>query len=97
MGAGVTSGSDEVAQLAASFNVVGNAARFSFPGEPALVTVTQNNGSAGVSVRDTGPASRPRNEPRSSSGSGRAARRPGPVPEEPPICGIESGRNRDGY
>lgn len=36
-------------------NIIGNAARFSHPGEPVLVTVTQNNGSAGVAVRDTGP------------------------------------------
>lgn len=36
-------------------NIIGNAARFSHPGEPILVTLTQNNGSAGVSVRDTGP------------------------------------------
>ncbi|MEM7275977.1 MAG: HAMP domain-containing sensor histidine kinase [Actinomycetota bacterium] len=36
-------------------NVVGNAVRFSHPGEPVVVTLTQNNGSAGVSVRDTGP------------------------------------------
>ena len=36
-------------------NVIGNAARFSHPGEPVLVTATQNNGSAGVAVRDGGP------------------------------------------
>ncbi len=36
-------------------NVVGNAARFSHPGESVVVTATQNNGSVGVSVRDTGP------------------------------------------
>lgn len=36
-------------------NIIGNAVRFSEPGEPVVVTVTQNNGSAGVSVRDTGP------------------------------------------
>ena len=36
-------------------NIVGNAARFSRPGEAVVVTVTQNNGSAGVTVRDTGP------------------------------------------
>lgn len=36
-------------------NVVGNAARFSNDDEPVLVTATQNNGSAGVTVRDTGP------------------------------------------
>ncbi len=36
-------------------NIIGNAARFSHAGEPVLVTVTQNNGSAGVAVRDTGP------------------------------------------
>jgi signal transduction histidine kinase len=36
-------------------NIIGNAARFSHPGEPVMVTLTQNNGSAGVSVRDTGP------------------------------------------
>ncbi len=36
-------------------NIIGNAVRFSRPGEPVLVTVTQNNGSAGVAVRDTGP------------------------------------------
>ncbi len=36
-------------------NIIGNAARFSHPNEPVLVTVTQNNGSAGVAVRDTGP------------------------------------------
>lgn len=36
-------------------NIIGNATRFSHPGEPVLVTATQNNGSAGVTVRDTGP------------------------------------------
>ncbi len=36
-------------------NVVGNAARFSHPGEPVLVTATQHDGSAGVAIRDTGP------------------------------------------
>lgn len=36
-------------------NIIGNAARFSHPNQPVLVTVTQNNGSAGVAVRDTGP------------------------------------------
>lgn len=36
-------------------NIVGNAARFSEPGEPVLVTVTQDGGRAGVTVRDTGP------------------------------------------
>lgn len=36
-------------------NIIGNATRFSHPGQPVLVTVTQNNGSAGVAVRDTGP------------------------------------------
>jgi signal transduction histidine kinase len=36
-------------------NIIGNAIRFSHPGEPVLVTATQSNGTAGVSVRDTGP------------------------------------------
>lgn len=36
-------------------NIIGNAARFSHPGEPVIVTATQNNGSAGVAIRDTGP------------------------------------------
>ena len=36
-------------------NVIGNAARFSQTGESVVVTATQTNGSARVSVRDTGP------------------------------------------
>ncbi len=36
-------------------NVIGNAARFSHPGEEITVTATQNNGTIGVAVRDTGP------------------------------------------
>jgi signal transduction histidine kinase len=43
-------------------NIVGNAARFSHPGEPVLVTATQNNGSVGVSVRDTGPGIPPQEQ-----------------------------------
>lgn len=36
-------------------NVIGNAVRFSPPSAPVSVTVTQNNGSAGIAVRDCGP------------------------------------------
>lgn len=36
-------------------NIIGNAARFSRPSEPVTVTATQNNGSAGVAIRDAGP------------------------------------------
>jgi signal transduction histidine kinase len=36
-------------------NIIGNAVRFSPPGAPVTVTVTQDNGSAGVTVRDEGP------------------------------------------
>lgn len=36
-------------------NIVGNAARFSHPNEPVVVTVTQSDESASVAVRDTGP------------------------------------------
>lgn len=36
-------------------NIVGNAARFSHPNEPVIVTVTQSDDWASVAVRDTGP------------------------------------------
>jgi len=40
-------------------NIVGNAVRFSHPGEPVNITATQTNGTVGVAVRDTGPGIAP--------------------------------------
>lgn len=45
-------------------NVIGNAARFSHPGEEVTVTATQNNGTVGVSIRDTGPGISPKERAR---------------------------------
>lgn len=40
-------------------NIVGNAVRFSHPGEAVTVIATQTNGSVGIAVRDTGPGIEP--------------------------------------